>query len=192
MGELSPESSSCLSTGTRCVVLAGSGVSAPGDLLEGLSSRGVGVVVVSEPAYVMLELAKRHTGAVIVIEPGRQPWLEPLDQALRHYHPKTVRWCYLKPHNGQSARLLRLDAFMSSSPPFGRSGNGSRDDALAFPRAHPRSPLSRAQSQIPRERMRSLLVKVPGQSGTTEPLISEEELSMLLGPMPKESEAGHE
>lgn len=196
MAEDSRDNKAALAAGTRCVVLVGSAGSAPADLLSGLSRRGVSTTVVVEPAGVMVELAKENNGILVVVDPDNQPWLDDLIQAVRHYHPRTVRWCYRRPHPSGQAQLLPLTDRT-------HTGNGQNhptpapvsepDVSAHYTLPNPRSPLGRVQSQVPRERMRSLVVKVQGPTEVGEPLISEEELAMLLGPVPEEAGgSGHE
>jgi hypothetical protein len=191
MVEESPDRKT-LSAGTRCVVLVGPSGSAPADLLGGLSRRGVCTTVVTEPAAAMVELARQTTGALIVIESDRLSWLDELIQAVKTYHPRTVRWGYRGYRGGRSEdpsgnpQLSPLgdDALKYAAGPQSERSNG-HDDPPRYIVPDPKSPLGRAQSQIPRERVRSLVVKVPDFAGADEPLISEEELSMLLGPAPE-------
>lgn len=190
MAEESRDTQASIPDGTRCVVLVGKGGSAPGDLLGGLSRRGVATVVVAEPAEVMLELARQSTGALIVVEPDGQPWLDDLVQAVRLYHPRTVRWCYRPEHPSGQAQLQPLADHAQDDenrPTYDHIDTlDTQDGPTHFTLPNPRSPLGRVQSQVPRERMRSLVVKVQGPTEVGEPLISEEELAMLLGPVPEE------
>lgn len=182
-----------MSAGTRCVVLAGGGISAPTDLLGGLSRRGVSTVVVTEPAKAMVELARETTGILVVIEPDRQPWLDELIQAVKTYHPRTVRWGYRCVHHSDRPQLEPLSHHngkpVTNAMPA-HSHNVGTDKTPCYVVPDPRSPLGRVQSQVPRERVRSLVVKVQDPGGLDEPLISEEELAMLLGPAPDEQEGG--
>lgn len=178
--------------GTRCVILTPPGGSVPARLLSGLSRRGVSMAVVADPVGVMVELSRASLGVLIVIEPDRQPNLAELIQAMITYYPRTVRWCYraqadsgkpgLTPLNGQKVGQE------TSSPAMGSSFVGENNhDAPPLDPAH-RSPLARAQSDSRDRRMRSLVVKVPAPPGVDQPLISEEELAMLLGPAPDKYE----
>jgi hypothetical protein len=182
--ESKPESDpSC----TRCVVLIGPDGTAPADLLGGLSRRGVSSRVVAGPADVMVELARQRTGVLVVVEPGRQPGLADLIEAVKTYHPRTVRWGYRSSHPSGKAQLQPLngqqlgDATALNEPPKPLDAAPPRatDDIT-------RSPLGRIQGQVPSDRVRSLIVKVQGPAEVGEPLISEEELAMLLGPLPEE------
>lgn len=172
---------------TRCVVMVGPGGAAPTDLLGGLSRRGVGVLVVAEPAGVMVELARQRTGVLIVIEPEQQPGLADLIEAVKVYHPRTVRWGYQSAHPTGKAQLQPLngrsvgEATGLNPQPVPLPGEPAQADRVTT-----RSPLGCIQARVPSERVRSLIVKVQGPAKVGEPLISEEELAMLLGPVPQE------
>jgi hypothetical protein len=163
----------------RCVVWVSPGNSAPADLLGGLSRRGVNVAVVIEPARVMVELARQTTGALIVVEPGNQPYLSELIHAVKTYYPQTARWCYQArqaPAEGQLSKLNgQADAAASRSA---LQGSRQADDQVQG------NPLGQVHRSGLRDRVRSLVVKVESPDGLGEPLISEEELAMLLGPAP--------
>lgn len=191
MVEKSPNHQTSMSPGTRCVVLVGAGVSAPADLLGGLSRRGVSTVVVSEPAWAMVELARQTTGALVIVQPDRHPWLDELVQAVKTYHPRTVRWAYRSVHHSDRPQLEPLhNGKLEAQVKPTQNKNGRADNSFRHVVPDPQSPLGRAKSQVPRERVRSLVVKVEGLQGIDEPLISEEELAMLLGPAPDEQGGG--
>lgn len=193
MVEDSRDNKTAITAGTRCVVLVGPGGSAPADLLSGLSRRGVSTAVVAEPAGAMVELTRQANSILVVVDPDDQPWLDDLVQAVRQYHPRTVRWCYRTKHPSGQAQLQPLTDLR---PPKNKQNNHTPapveepDVSTHFTLPNPRSPLGRVQSQVPRERMRSLVVKVQGPAEVGEPLISEEELAMLLGPVPEDSGGG--
>lgn len=174
-------------TGTRCVVWVRTGCSVPTDLLGALSKRGVSTVVVVEPAGVMVELARQATGALIVVEPGSQPHLKALVQAVTTYHPKTARWCYQTRQPSGKAQLSKLNGQAPEgdthlAPPEAQTHPGT----APADKAQPASPLGQVHSQGSSERIRSLIVKVNAPEGIGEPLITEEELAMLLGPIPED------
>ena len=190
MVEDSRDNKSTFTAGTRCVILVGPGHAAAAELLGGLARRGVSTAVVSEPAGVMVELTEQTNGILIVVDPDDRPWLDDLVQAVRLYHPRTVRWCYRSQHPSGHPQLQPLTdphaAAEANAPHTDPAPTDQRDASLHFTLPNPRSPLGRVQSQVPRERMRSLVVKVQGPAEVGEPLISEEELAMLLGPVPED------
>ena len=172
------------------MVLTGASGAAPADLLSGLSTRGVSTVVVNHPASVMVELAKQTTGAMVVVEPDRHPYLSSLIQAVGTYHPMAVRWGYTAADPSGTPQLRPLEDRESNHTPTETDETDDRPTGQGkYLVPDPKSPLGRAQAQVPRERVRSLVVKVQQITDADEPLISEEELAMLLGPMPDESGA---
>ena len=135
----------------------------------------------------MVELARQPTGALVVVEPQQQTGLADLIEAVKAYHPRTVRWGYRSSHPSGKAQLQPLNG----QPLGDATGLNDRPKSLDVvpPRAtgdSTRSPLGRIQGQVPSDRVRSLIVKVQGPAEVGEPLISEEELAMLLGPLPEE------
>lgn len=176
---------------TRCVLLTGHDGATPVDLLSGLSKRGVSTRVVAQPAEVMVELALQRTGILIVVDPTQQPALLDLIQAVKAYYPRTVRWAYQRAHPSGNPQLQPLEDRATPAPvskakpptPKPAAPNSVTHESIEDDSP---SPLARVQSQVPPERVRSLIVKVQGPAEVGEPLISEEELAMLLGPVPEE------
>lgn len=172
---------------SRCVILTGPGGSTPVDLLSGLSRRGVSSRVVAESAEVMVALAQQGTGMLIVVDPAGQPGLADLIEAVTKYHPRTIRWVYESSHASGKPQLVPFRD--RTKPDVARAQTpSSQVESAPAKRLESPSPLGRVQSQVPPERVRSLIVKVQGPAEVGEPLISEEELAMLLGPVPEESE----
>jgi hypothetical protein len=182
-----PHEPSLISPGIRCVVLINPGGAAPVDLLGGLSKRGVSTQVVADAAHAMVELARQHTGALVVVNPVQQPGLVDLIEAVKTYHPRTVRWSYRSAHPKGQAQLQPLngqsvgDAESADHKAMSQPEKSDQVSEVASP-----SPLGRVQAQVPSDRVRSLIVKVQGPAEVGEPLITEEELAMLLGPVPEE------
>lgn len=180
--------------GTRCVILTGPDGSTPADLLSGLSKRGVSSRVVSEPANVMVELGRQRTAILIVVHTAQQPALVDLIEAVTKYHPDTIRWAYEPDHPSGKPQLVPFR--YRSRPEIAKPKASPPPVEAVPPKPAPvvsldaPSPLGRVQSQVPPERVRSLIVKVQGPAEVGEPLISEEELAMLLGPVPEEA-GGH-
>ena len=176
------------------MILTGPGGTAPVDLLAGLSKRGVSSRVVAEPAEVMVELGREPAEILIVVDSAQQPALVDLIEAVTKYHPRTIRWTYESDHPSGKPQLVpfryrckpEIAKPKAVSPPATPPVEPPPIEPLDSP-----SPLGRVQSQVPPERVRSLIVKVQGPAEVGEPLISEEELAMLLGPVPEElSEQG--
>ncbi len=175
------------SASTRCVVLTCAGGSTPADLLGGLSKRGVSSRVATDPAEVMVELTRRRTGILIVVDPIQHPALVDLIEAVTLYYPRTVRWAYHSTHPSGRAQLQPLNGRATSQAvnPQPKQQPPQQIEQPKENRLDSPSPLGRVQAQVPPERVRSLIVKVQGPTEVGEPLISEEELAMLLGPVPE-------
>ncbi len=85
---------SAITGNCACLLLAPTGCDVPGDLLDGLRSRGVDLREVSDAPAVMTELATGNHRIVILIEPGAVRDVEPLTRAMATYHPHTGVWQY--------------------------------------------------------------------------------------------------
>lgn len=113
--------------------------------------------------------------SVVIVEPPQQQHIPELRHALASYYPQ-VR-CYRYEAHGPDGQP-RLDAFdlpVETSPPQNPSEHG------AAPAASPNnaSPHIKGSGQ----RLRSVVVKAPDRPAAHDaPLVSEEELTMLLGP----------
>jgi hypothetical protein len=143
----------------RCVVLMPPGTSVPAMLLTGLSRRGASVTVVTQGPRVMVELLAQPTASVIAVEPQQQPRLEELAAAVHRYYPKTAVWQF-RVSKGQP----QLSPYIGDSP--GRMA--AEDPAVA------------AATELKRGR------RPPAVAQDEGPLITGEELAMLLGPGPGE------
>jgi hypothetical protein len=154
-------------SGRRFVVLAEPDRPLPGALLTALSQRSGQVVTVKHGPEAMVELAKGAADVLIIVRPDSQMRIDELVAAVRRYHGRTACWAFSNDAAGKP-RLVRI--------------NG-----LADPAQPPADDPSVAAKKV--DRLRSLLVKVPGEPQMTGPRITEEELAMLLGPTPGELEA---
>lgn len=147
----------------RCVLLCpATGEPLTQELLRALHKRGLTVVLVTDTPRAMLELAKYGAMALIVAEPQRMRGAGELVEAVRAYRPRTVCWQYtnrkLAPINGHLAGVRLAE-------PAGSTEDRLRED---------------------HERLAELVVHAqPREREEGEPLISEDELAMLLGPMPE-------
>lgn len=163
----------------RCVVFANAADSVPVELLEGLSRRKMTVSVVSDPPAVMVELARGDTAALVLVERRRLPRVESLLAAVQRYHPRTTVWAFEREDHGP--RLIKLSshdhaASIPAADENGHNGNG-------------RTQLDRRPAERSRdERLRKLAVQVP-PGREQEPLITQEELEMLLGHSVEPAEA---
>jgi len=147
------------------------------------------VAVVSHPARVMVELARQTIGALIVVEPESQPDLPELIRAVKTYYPKTVRWCYQSGSLSAGGQLCKLNGqFDPAAHPAQHKEPPANEIKPKSAEPEDGNPLGMVHRSGMRDRVRSLVVKVEAPDGLGEPLISEEELGMLLGPVPDEAE----
>ena len=135
----------------------------------------------------MVELGQQRAGMLIVVDPSEQPVLLDLIEAVNRYHPRTVCWVYESNHASGKPQLV---PFRNRTRPEPVKPQSAFEGVVSSPAPSidSSSPFVRVQSQVPPERVRSLIVKVQGPAEVGEPLISEEELAMLLGPVPEEAE----
>lgn len=145
--------------GGICLVLADKLTAVPGLLAAALSRRGFTVQVVTDSPSVMLSLAQQTPPCLVVVNPDSVPMISELVQAVRAYHPGVAMWSFTQPAGGGP----KLDSF-----------NGHYHPSPASSDADLRQPLD------------ELVVRVPCQTQDIQgPIVSEEELTMLLGPTPE-------
>ncbi len=170
----------------RCVVVLprGGGLDqAPASLLDGLSQRRLDVVVAATPPAAMVELARRPTAVLVMVDPAPDARGRELLQAVKTYYPRVACWRF----DRQGVDHGHLSAI-----------NGSLD--------HPRTPGNSPGKFDPvedeelqrvlgttRQRIEPLVTHMFRPTRDTTPLISEQELAMLLGdddPAWRESQGG--
>lgn len=168
----------------RCVVVLprGAGVErAPASLLAGLSQRRLDVVIAPDAPTAMVELARRPTAAVVVVEPQHLPQVGELIRAVRAYYPNVVCWRYEQ----QEAGPGRLSAINGTydEPTDGWSQAASASGPMEPGKFDPveDEELERVLGRT-RQRIDPLLTRIkrPDRASSS-PLISEQELAMLLG-----------
>lgn len=162
----------------RCVVLASPQSDLPRVLLRGLEQRGAVAIVATDAAAAMVDLAYSGAGALIVHEPEHQPRLADLLDAVHRYFPRTTCWQY---QTGRVPALARLNGHDPHTTAQVAPPASSADEPAAHADAQQRHEISR--------RLDTLIVRVPnGPASAHEPLISDEELAMLLGPTPDDDD----
>lgn len=182
----------------RAVVWVASNQTPPSALLDALSAKGGAVSVVGSAPAVITELACDGVGQVVLMDPQKLPRACELVEAVRAYYPSVI--------------CLRCDtpvgAEQNDGPPVLTVINGELRHHAATDRA-PRTPHDSSAGTLPRL-VRSEDDAPPGSSPGTSPgtgpgtssgksadsdgssdddrLITDEELSMLLGPVPEQDE----
>ncbi len=151
----------------RCVVLVAPHGQLPRPLLRGLEQRGAVAIVATDAPAALVDLAYSRAGALIVQDPAEHVMVGELVEAVHRYFPRTTCWRYDTTAKGEAA-LSRLNGHAPTAAPKPTAAEAlaAHDDAA--------------------RRLNSLLVRVPHSIDPAhEPLISEEELAMLLGPTPQ-------
>lgn len=151
----------------RCVVLTSPDDRGTSDLVRLLRARGVEVVFAGDPPSVMVELASSPRGALIVDKPADRPRLAQLFAAVRKYYPAVVCRQYDPPGPDGQRRL---------APPGGADRSGRQPEAGTKPKSdEPWSP------QAPINHDEACSGQQSGGGKTPSPLVSREELAILLG-----------
>jgi hypothetical protein len=149
-------------------------------LLEALASRRVSCRVVHDEPAVMSLFAERPAGrrVLIVVEPGRCQRLAELICAVQAYHREVLCWQYAE-RDADRPRLKTLDQrFKGPAGGAHRVNNSPRDGS-------DRGPIGRIVTR--RRAVDALLNKVPGRPLSTREVVTHQELTMLLGPVPGEA-----
>lgn len=146
-----------------------------GVLLRALSARGLSPVTVHDEPGVMLALAGlADRGAdrrvLIVVDPARWPRLDQLMEAVQEHHGSVYCWQFDQ-RDGAEPMLSQLDGAASQSR---RNANRSGSSTVGHIRKRTR-PVDR------------LLVTPVGQEQSTREVVTQQELTMLLGPAPGEA-----
>jgi len=168
------------------VVLVSSGCDTPQELVNALGSRGLAPEVVRDEPSVMMrlaELAALRGGkrVLVIVQPQRVDRLAELVCAVQAHHRDVLCWQYVD--RGQGAeRLTMLDRQFNGPvfrPADGDAWQGDGDlgegDGPVGQIIGRRRPLDK------------LLVKVPGRPLTSREIVTQQELTMLLGPVPGEA-----
>ena len=164
----------------RCLLLVPRGHDAPPDLLEGLARRRVRVREVNDAPSVMVALADSGAArpkVVVIVHPAAQGAAEALVAAVRRYHADVVVWRY------EPGLRPALSAW-----PADETGQPLQTDPQPVP-----YPFAAAEPPMPSEPQPPAGVATveadgvnPAPAGLDDddlepPLLSEEELAMLLG-----------
>lgn len=146
-------------------------------LLRALKARGLEPIVVHDEPDAMLAfatLAARGLSrqVLIVVEPTEWPKLDELVDAMRSHHPAAYRWRF-DPHGRGGAMLS----------PLSDASHDHADDpsSATLSDGEPVGRLRRRTRPVDR-----LLVS-PGRTLSTREVVTQQELTMLLGPAPGEA-----
>jgi len=177
------ETSGSESQGRRCVLAIGVGASIPSRLLEKMQRRGAKPVVVASAAAAMTALAEARTHALIVQDPQRLACFDELTGAVSVYHPEVVVWAF-QPEDGTAAggRLFRVSRKRTRHSGLANGEPVSASGRLEGPRP-PAPPTEQASGLSPPEgRGDGASADAEPTLAEDEPLITADELLMLLGP----------
>ncbi len=174
----------------RVLVLSCPAQADPQSLLVAMSNRGATVSVVAEPPSVMVELALNPIDILVIAEPDLQPLICPLLAAVRHYYPKTRCCQYRQSGTDGHPQLEDLDSEarkdeaghppdLAPMPPEPVAEDTNKASKAAGPNLDANFCLA---SNVP----------PPATEAVAEPLISDEELDMLLGPCPSAPSAAED
>ncbi len=150
-----------LGCAARCLILAAAGQPVPDALRQGLRRRAVQCRLVTGPIRAMVELARCPGQALIIIEPEALAHADQLVAAVSRYHPRTALWRF----DSNPKPLLRpIGPGSLHTSHQGRVSSGAK-------------PADAGELSGPR---RDAKLNSPTPAVHPEPLISEEELAMLL------------
>ena len=158
-------------------------------LLKALGGRGLEPVVVSDAPGVMLELARlserrAERRVLVIVEPERWGRLGELMCAVQSHHGGVHCWHYADRGEGEP-RLTQLDQRFCGpilDHAAGGSVTGGRHEADEDGGAEPLGRITKRRRTVDQ-----LLVKAPGHELTAREIVTQQELTMLLGPAPGEA-----
>jgi hypothetical protein len=168
----------------RCLVVTAPRGWATVALRQGLERRGLAVTVVSGEVAAMIELARAATAVVVLCEPLRLGRANELMRAIVRYYPKTPCWQWDPARAPGGNQLARIDPeairwWTPGIPAPGSPAPGSPVTPAPGSLGTPETPGSPgiAGSVIPTG-------AATGAARPEPPLLTAEELEMLLGPVP--------
>lgn len=147
------------------------------------------VIVASDAAAAIVDIAQSQASTLIIQDPAAQPALADLLAAVRRHFPTLACWQYQRQGNGRP-ELSRLELpkvmppSMATAPPIASAASDGAHQPPVLGRVGPQPAPTNGRHAVSR-RLEPVLVRVPQEPDLkNEPLISEEELAMLLGPTP--------
>jgi len=164
------------------VVLMPGGTEVNAPLLKALAGRGLPPVVVSDEPGVMSELAKlsqrrAQRRVLVIVEPERWARLGELVCAVQSHHSRVHCWHYAE--RGEGAPLLtHLDQRFAGPT----ATADAKSQVIEDDETEPLGQITRRRRTVDR-----LLVKAPGREMSAREIVTQQELTMLLGPAPGEA-----
>jgi len=173
-------------SGCRCVVLVPPDGPRPQALLKGLEKRGARYEVAAHPVQVMVRLAVGEPRVLVVDHPERIDQLQQLLAAVRRYYPRVVCWRYTAKGSGgqENGGLTRFDDL--PAPPI-QPARPPASDPIKQPVNGDRRLVSQSdggERTGPKLFNKGIAAGISSGGGfpLSEPLLTAEELSMLIGP----------
>lgn len=162
-----------------CVLLVPPEMDTPQALVRALGSRELSAKVVHDEPAVMEALSEMDEArrVLVVVEPDRWPRLAELVHAVRSFHGSVLCWQY-KAVDDSPGRLSMLDHTLVMRPQakkLDQDALESETGPIGQILGHRRRPLDK------------LLTRVPGRPLTSREIVTQQELTMLLGPAPGEA-----
>lgn len=159
-----------------CLVLFEEGSRLPGQLMRALDARGLSAEVVRDEPGVMsgLSTLMGSPRVLVVADPGRWLRLGELIRAVHTYHPDVFCWQF-ESGDGGGGRGMHVSELDKR---YARANGEPAVDGQTGPVG---------QILGRRRAVDALLVKVPGRPLSTREIVTQQELTMLLGPAPGEA-----
>ncbi|MFA9477080.1 hypothetical protein ACERK3_02115 [Phycisphaerales bacterium AB-hyl4] len=175
---------STVGQGRRCIICVPPESAPPSRLLTGLSQRHVPVTVMSDAPSVMYDLSlPGGVLALIVVEPDRQPHLADLLAAVRAYYARLPLWQYRAEVDGLTRLSTDEPMPANESTDKAQTGEPAADDAKPTTPAHVVTAADDEDDDEEADDRRALRLIADEPRG---PLLTAEELEMLLGPLHEE------
>lgn len=187
----------------RCIVVLCDAGHEPAALLEGLRSRGVTPRVVFSAPRALVSLRAHEAAALIVDQPTSHAYTDELVAAVSAHLPTVVCWGH-ESVAGRSKLSKLAASSIDATSPSARSAESAQPVPIARSVAAPSprqlhltgeldvdgsSPAPAAESPHrvahPLHELAQLSPRSPEINDIDQPLISREELQMLLGPSPR-------
>ena len=171
----------------RCVIFVPPGIPDPKSLFDTLNHRKIRFIVVNELAQVMVKLAITDASVLVISQPDRIPRTRELLAAIQRYYPHVVCWKYaVMGHDGRvrlnrfrikPARSLKKNIELATNRQCAKTHEvtvAEVDSGQALDRTRTVNDPSPVVSDMKDEYSQQA-------EASDEPLLTQEELSMLIG-----------